>query len=235
MIGVLMDFTVPATPAPTITPGQNTLLINWGSINGGPSGILGYLVEYRKADSPIWYNAKTHARVDSGALAAASAAKTRGAVRRAAVLGAADVVSGVSYQVTDLPTGTLFFRMRAVSGAGVAGEPTAPVKVQIGALPPDGITGAGNYPNPFDSRKTQTTLVYAMRQNADVTIKIFNVFGGLVRELSYSAGTAGSQSGTNEVKWDGADQSGQKVSKGIYLAIIQSGGAKATLKIGVIH
>ena len=34
---------------------------------------------------------------------------------------------------------------------------------------------------------------------------------------------------------DGADQDGRKFAKGLYIMVLQSGGAKAILKVGVIH
>ena len=230
-IGVLMDFTVPPIPAPAVTGGQAAVLVSWGTVSGGPSGVAGYLIEYRKGDSPVWYNAKTKRRSS-----VASVASTRADVRVAEVVVSTDeLVTGGSFQAADLPSGTLYVRVRSVTGAGVASAPSEPVKVQVGVLPADGISSAANYPNPFDSRKRDTTIVYTLSANADMSIKIYDVYGRLVREIGYGAGGPGGQAGTNEVKWDGTDAGGRKVSKGIYLAVLQSGGAKTILKIGVIH
>jgi len=41
--------------------------------------------------------------------------------------------------------------------------------------------------------------------------------------------------GTNSTAWDGTDDSGRKVSKGIYILDVSAGGGKTQWKIGVIH
>jgi|GEM_PF-4540823 hypothetical protein len=226
-MGVLVDFTVPPTPAPTLTLGQSSVLVNWGAVSAGPSGVAGYLVEYRRADGPIWYSARTGQ--------ASRAAALGNKPVRAAAVSADEIISGISYQITGLAAGTIYVRMRSVSGAGVASAPSSESKLQVGALPKDGVSAASNYPNPFDSRKQQTTITYALSQSADVTLRLYDVFGSLVNEMSFTAGTPGAQAGTNEVRWDGTGRAGGKVSKGMYLCVLQSGGAKVILKIGVIH
>jgi hypothetical protein len=225
--GVLMDFTIPTAPAPNATAGNNTILITWGTVAAGPSGILGYLVEYQTGDSPQWRNAK------NGGLSPAGFAAQE--VQLAAAVASTDVVTGNSFQAGGIAQGTVLLRMRTVSGAGVASAPSNTIKLQLGPLPDDGIANVSNYPNPFDSRKTQTTIHYALGAPADVSIKIYSVFGRLIKESNYSPGANGGQVGSNNVTWDGTDDSGRKVSKGIYIGVIQSGGAKEIIKIGVIH
>ncbi|TPW21742.1 MAG: hypothetical protein FD126_386 [Elusimicrobia bacterium] len=225
--GVLMDFSPPTRPAPTVTAGAGTILVTWGSVVGGPSGILGYLVEYRTGASPQWFNAKTGDK--TGVLAVAQAAVPEGTVRLLAVA-TNTLVQGGSFQATGLPQGTLFMRVRSVTGSGVLSAASDPVQVQLGSLPKDGISGASVYPNPFDSRKTSAKIHYVLAAPSEVSVKIYSVFGRVIRELSFS-GSAGSNTAT----WDGADQDGSKVSKGLYIMVLQSGGAKATIKVGVIH
>ncbi|MBI5244562.1 MAG: VCBS repeat-containing protein [Elusimicrobia bacterium] len=236
--GVFMDFVIPPTPAAKIhPPGESTLRVSWGSVTGGLSGIAGYRIEYRRAQSPVWYNAKTKQPISETGV---SAAGMGGKGLRAAAVSPDELVTGVSYQATDMPSGTLYVRMRAFSTAGLASAPTDPEKVQMGPPGTAAISQISCAPNPFDSRTKHGCIVYTLSQDADVTISIFNVFGGLIKTMSYSAGSAGGQKGTTDITacpvfWDGTDESGQKVSKGIYLAVIQSGGAKEILKIGVIH
>lgn len=229
-IAVLVDFTEPPTPLPTITPGGSTVLVAWPTVTAGPSGILGYLIEYRIGGSPTWFNAKT------GAKSAAMAVQSSGGQSlTVAALSANDVVSGNSFVAGGLPNGTVYMRMSAVTGAGIASPSSDPIKLQLGPLPDEGISDASNYPNPFDSRQRATTFHYALSRNADVSIKIFSVFGRLVKETGFAAGTEGGRLGSNNVQWDGTDFSGTKVSKGIYLVVIESGGAKEVLRVGVIH
>ena len=224
-IGVLMDFATPAAPEPSVSPGQSSVLLSWTPVLGGASGLMGYLIEYRTGERPVWINAKTKA-VATGI----SSARAAGGGISVAAVTAADVVTGTLYQVNDLPSGTVYVRMRAVTNAGVVSEPSAVTKVILGALPKDAITSVSSYPNPFDSRKERATIHFVLPANADVSVKIFSIFGRLVKEFSL-AGVAGS----NEVKWDGSDQDGKQVSKGMYVAVLESGGAKSVLRIGVIH
>jgi hypothetical protein len=215
-----MDFTVPSPPAPNISQSGNTLLFTWGSISGGPSGILGYIIEYRTGEVPVWKNAKTQS---------ASLLQSAG-FSAAAAVPASDVVTGNSFQVAGLPSGTVMVRMRAVSGAGQAGPASESTKVLLGAGLEEGLSQVSNYPNPFDSRKEKTTIHFTLDKTAEVSITIYSVFGRTVKSLSVAGGA-----GSNEVIWDGTDESGRKVSKGLYLAVIEAGGTKVIQKIGVIH
>ena len=133
------------------------------------------------------------------------------------------------------PNGTVFVRVRSVSNSGVLSEPSEPLKVQFGALPKDGITDITSYPNPFDSRRENATIHSVLGANSDVPITLYSVFGGKVRELKFSAGGQGGAAGSNDVIWDGTDTSGRKVSKGMYLAVMDAGGAHVTYKLAVIH
>ena len=233
--GVLMDFQKPLPPALTVTSGDNAVLLTWTTLPGGVSGIKGYLIEYQLGSSPLWYNARTKVRSDPAAFAAAPAGARGESFLRAAALTADDLVQGNSYQATGLPAGTLTLRIRSVSGAGVLSPEGVVSRIQLGALPGSGISDASAYPNPFDSRQRSVNIHYVLNASADVSIKIFSVFGRSIKQLSFPPGGAGGSPGSNTVQWDGTDASGQKVSKGIYLAVIEANGSKSVLKIGVIH
>ena len=67
-----------------------------------------------------------------------------------------------------------------------------------------------NYPNPFNP---STTISFALPEASNVSLKIFNNTGQLVRELvsqEYAAGW-------HNIKWDAKDDSGKKVASGVYL------------------
>jgi hypothetical protein len=72
-----------------------------------------------------------------------------------------------------------------------------------------------NYPNPFNPT---TTIRYALKENADVTLKIYNVLGQLVKTLVNTKQTVGFK----EVQWDGTNDFGVKVASGIYIYRIQA-------------
>jgi len=82
-------------------------------------------------------------------------------------------------------------------------------------------------------------LVYVLNQDTQVTIQLFDLLGGLVREWVSEAGMPGGQAGTNEIVWDGTNGAGRKVAAGAYLAVLRASAAGASTrvvrKIGVIH
>ncbi len=67
-----------------------------------------------------------------------------------------------------------------------------------------------NYPNPFNPT---TSITYDIASQADVTLKIYNVLGQLVRTLVNSTQEAGSY----EAVWNGQNIDGEQVSSGVYL------------------
>jgi len=204
----------------------NAVVVRWPPAQAGPSGIRGYLLEYRRGDSPRWNNARTRApsSVQVASLGTSDQIPT------------AELLSANTVVLTDLPPGTYLFRVSAVNGAGaLATVPIFSERVVLGPLPPDLISSAASYPNPFDSRKQKATLHYILKEDVGVTIEIFDVYGRKVKRMEFAPGSSGGQMGSNEVNWDGTASGGGKVSKGVYLAVIRAGGSKKIVKIAVIH
>ncbi|MEK7389907.1 MAG: FlgD immunoglobulin-like domain containing protein, partial [Elusimicrobiota bacterium] len=142
------------------------------------------------------------------------------------------------------PTGQYFsYRVRAISGAGVASNWSPLAQNAATGITADILTGVSNYPNPFDSRKGgelgRTKITYTLNSDADVTITIYDALGYLVKTLTASPGTEGGKAGQNFVPWDGRNDAGALVAKGGYTARIKakasSGSATVIRKIGVIH
>ena len=67
-----------------------------------------------------------------------------------------------------------------------------------------------NYPNPFNPA---TTIKFALREDSDVSIKIYNIKGAVVRTLVDGEMNAA----YHEVIWDGKDNTGKQVGSGLYL------------------
>jgi len=92
-----------------------------------------------------------------------------------------------------------------------------------------------NYPNPFDSRSGSTTIVYILEAEAEVKVRIFDLFGNQVREYP----SRWQQRGSVSLEWDGTDDAGTKVARGGYIALIEicreADRLLAMRKIGVIH
>lgn len=111
------------------------------------------------------------------------------------------------------------------------------------SLPVSLISDIYNAPNPFDSRKPglegMTQISYTLSSDGPVSINLYDLLGRKVREWTFNSGQPGARTGTNQLLWDGTDESGRKVSKGGYLAQIEvetpRGFASGLLKIGVIH
>ena len=66
-----------------------------------------------------------------------------------------------------------------------------------------------NYPNPFNP---VTTIKYQLSEPSDVTIRIFNMTGQVVKTIFDEHHSAGYYS----ILWNGRDDSGKNVASGVY-------------------
>ena len=126
---------------------------------------------------------------------------------------------------------------------GMRSNPQAPLRSPVSALPSALLTDLSNAPNPFDSRKGglegQTQISYKLDRDVPVSITLYDLLGVKVRSWNFPAGSNGGKIGANSFLWDGTNESGQKVSKGGYIAQIEIQTLDTTFtairKIGVIH
>lgn len=90
------------------------------------------------------------------------------------------------------------------------------------------VTFSGATPNPFNP---QTTMkFYVPANSSDVSLRIYNVRGKMVREFNgHSLG-----SGWNELTWYGRDNEGAKVSSGVYFAKLKVDGQFAIQKLSLL-
>lgn len=132
-----------------------------------------------------------------------------------------DLLPGTRYYlaVTCLDAGgeeSWYSREQCVETSGTADVPAAETgDVATGLL--------GSYPNPFDQT---TSVVYRVRSDAHVLLEVFDTSGRRVKRLLDGSRPAGSGS----VTWDGLDETGQRVSKGIYLVRCEAEGRSQTRK-----
>jgi hypothetical protein len=82
----------------------------------------------------------------------------------------------------------------------------------------------GNYPNPFNP---STTFRYSLSEQGEVSIRIYNMLGQVVKTVVNQVQTAG----YHEVKWDGTNETGSKVSSGIYVYRMEAGRFVETNKL----
>jgi len=73
-----------------------------------------------------------------------------------------------------------------------------------------------NFPNPFNP---ETTLKYNLAEGANVSLRIYNIVGQVVRTLVAERQAAGRY----QVKWNGTDDRGAAVSSGIYFYELSAG------------
>ncbi len=105
-----------------------------------------------------------------------------------------------------------------------AQHPPQPDK-NIAALPRQ-FALAQNYPNPFNPG---TTISFELPEGfrGQVTLRIYNMLGAVVRELAQRDLAAGNH---REV-WDGLDAAGRRVATGVYVYQLRAGSFSATRKL----
>jgi hypothetical protein len=81
-----------------------------------------------------------------------------------------------------------------------------------------------NYPNPFNP---ETSLRFSLPQTGQVTVKVYNSLGQLVKVLADRIMSAGEQ----QLSWNGTDDSGRSVASGVYFYRIEFGGLSETRKM----
>jgi len=93
---------------------------------------------------------------------------------------------------------------------------------------------ASSYPNPFAALKGEKAKIhYTLDAAREVKLRIYNTIGQLVWQQTCPAGASGGMAGGNDILWDGRNGDGKAVGRGIYLAALEAGGERVTLKVGV--
>ncbi|MFC1712145.1 FG-GAP-like repeat-containing protein [Candidatus Poribacteria bacterium] len=86
-----------------------------------------------------------------------------------------------------------------------------------------------NFPNPFNP---ETWLPYELATDRNVTIRVYNTGGQLVRLLDLGHKPAGFYTTKSKAAyWDGRNEAGEQVSSGIYFYSIRAGEFTATKKM----
>lgn len=84
------------------------------------------------------------------------------------------------------------------------------------------------YPNPFSS---STDINYNMKNGGNVALTVYNVAGQKIRELVNSYRPAG----YHTITWDGTNDNGQRVSKGVYLCSFSSSGINQCTRLIILR
>ncbi|MBM3241053.1 T9SS type A sorting domain-containing protein [Candidatus Poribacteria bacterium] len=89
-----------------------------------------------------------------------------------------------------------------------------------------------NYPNPFNP---ETWMPYQLSEGADVTIQIYSSTGQLVRTLDFGKREAGIYLNKESAAyWDGKNDTGERISSGVYFYSIHAGKFSATKKLVIL-
>jgi hypothetical protein len=86
----------------------------------------------------------------------------------------------------------------------------------------------GSHPNPF---RVETEIAFHLGRIAPVRLTIYNAAGQKVRALLNRPMSAG----THRVAWDGRDDSGRRVSAGVYLYRFEADSTRTTRKLTLLR
>jgi hypothetical protein len=135
---------------------------------------------------------------------------------------------------------TYYYYLETISFSGER-ERTNIIKVIIDASGKTRVTGLmqpekpallQNFPNPFNP---ETWIPFHLADDADVTIRIFDIRGKQIRTIHLGQISAGYyETRGNAAFWDGRDSYGQEVSSGIYFYNLTAGTFSATKKLTII-
>jgi hypothetical protein len=92
---------------------------------------------------------------------------------------------------------------------------------------PTALSITGNYPNPFNPT---TTISFTLAEPGHTGFVVFNLAGQQVRSLTDAAYPAGA----HEVVWDGCDDTGMRVSSGVYIARLTNGTYTASHRMTLV-
>jgi len=89
---------------------------------------------------------------------------------------------------------------------------------------PTGFRLAQNYPNPFNP---ETKISYELSTASPITLEVYDLLGKKVKTLVDQR----QGPGTYTVRWDGRDDSGERLASGVYLYTLRAGNFSETRKL----
>lgn len=102
------------------------------------------------------------------------------------------------------------------------------VEEETAKAAPDELKFLPNYPNPF---RGQTTLEYALPEQATVRLTVYDILGRRMRVLARGEQRAG----IHRIQWDGRTSTGQLVASGLYLVRLKAMGQQHVQKIILVR
>jgi pimeloyl-ACP methyl ester carboxylesterase len=128
-------------------------------------------------------------------------------------------------------SGNIVSRIVRTIDADNIGKAYLNIPLRLGDIIPSQTVLLQNYPNPFNP---ETWIPFHLAQDADVSVRIYDAGGRLVRTLALGHREAGIYVAKGKaVYWDGKSDSGEKVASGVYFYSIKAGDFSATRKLMV--
>ena len=111
-------------------------------------------------------------------------------------------------------------------------EAIALIEALLAAQRPDATALLANYPNPFNP---ETWIPYTLANDSEVTIRIYDARGHLVRHLALGHTPAGYYTEkTRAAYWDGRNALGEQVGSGVYFYQLQTDGVSLLRKMLIL-
>lgn len=126
------------------------------------------------------------------------------------------------------PLGSGVYSMSAGFWAATGGAYTVAVGDPEKEAPPLSFRLHAPAPNPLFDR---TLVTFDLPREGDVTLRLYNVGGRLVRTLASGALPAGQ----HQRLWDGTDEGGHPVAPGIYFVLLEAQAMRTQGKIVVVR
>jgi hypothetical protein len=142
--------------------------------------------------------------------------------RHDAILTLGDITAGDTKEISvsgEFTDGASFDGTTNVTIATMQAAPAKPAEFAL----------LQNFSNPFNP---ETWIPYQLAEDVDVTIRIYNITGQLIRTLDLGHKSAGFYSAREKAAyWDGKNEAGESVSSGLYFYTIQAGKFTASRKM----
>ena len=133
--------------------------------------------------------------------------------------GTTDEFKSFSFADEELPQAeVLYYYLKQVDLDGTSAR-SSMIEVQLSAaqLLPTANSLWQNFPNPFNP---ETTIAFDLSEEMEVTLTIYDLTGQVIRTLVQAQAMS---AGQYRHLWDGRDNSGTRVSSGIYLYQLRAG------------
>lgn len=128
---------------------------------------------------------------------------------------------------SELEPGTYYYRLGQVDLDG-GKRYFGPVSLSYQWRVPAEAGVSGARPNPFNQT---TTISYQTTTSGPVSLKVYNVYGQLVRTLESGQKPAG----YHRARWDGRNDRGEAVSAGVYLVRLEGQGLLRSARVAVVR